>query len=447
MASSGDVRLRNLFERVQSSLWFLPTVAVVGAIAGAVALTRVTVPGKSVLEGVVFSGGADGARGMLQAIASSVITVTSLVFTMTVVTLQLASSQFSPRLLRSFLRDRGNQVVLSLFLATFAYSLTVLRTIRAAEDGTSGFIPQVAVTGAFVLTMASVAALVYFIHHITQEIRVDTMMRDVEHQTQRTIRHVYPDAVDAGEPLEAAPTPPRDAAWLPAPTSGFIQDVAVDTLAQVAVAHGVVLRLHAAVGHPVTKGAPGLWLWRDDGTAPPPDVTDDVAAVARRSVQIGHERTEQRDVGFGLRQLVDIAAKALSPGVNDPTTAVHAITHLAALLGELSRRQLDALVRRDGAGVVRVAVQRPTFAGYLDSACGQIRRYGASEPAVVIALLEMLDGVAASASHDAVRDAIRDQAVLVVAAAERETQEPRDLAAVRAAATAVERALDGDLRP
>ena len=447
MDSSGVVRLRNLFERVQSSLWFLPTVAVVGAIAGAVALTRVQVPGKSLLEGLVFGGGADGARGMLQAIASSVITVTSLVFTMTVVTLQLASSQFSPRLLRSFLRDRGNQVVLSLFLATFAYSLTVLRTIRAAEDGTSGFIPQVAVTGAFVLAMVSVAALVYFIHHITQEIRVDTMMRDVEADTRRTIHHVYPDDADAGRPLEAAPTPPRDAAWLPAPTSGFVQDVAVDALAQVAVEHGIVLRLHAAVGQSVTEGAPWLWLWRNDGRAPSAEVNDAVAAVVKRGVQVGHERTEQRDVGFGIRQLVDIAAKALSPGVNDPTTAVHAITHLAAVLGELSRRQLDALVRRDDAGVIRVAVDRPSFAGYLDGACGQIRRYGASEPAVTIALLEMLAGVAASAPNDATRDALRDQAVLVVAAAERMTEEPRDLVAVRTAADAVERALDGDCRP
>lgn len=447
MASKGLLRLRGVLDVLRTSLWFLPTMAVIGAIVLAVGLTQVRVTDGSAIAAIVFGGGAAGARGMLQAVAGSVITVTSLVFTMTVVTLQLASSQFSPRLLRTFLRDRGNQVVLSMFLATFAYSLTVLRTIRAAEGGEEGFVPQVAVTGVFVLAMASVAALVYFVHHITNEIRVDTMMREVERDTRRTIDHVYPDDVDAGTMRESVPSPPVGAAILPATMSGFVQDIAMDTLAGHADKHGVILRLHVGVGETVSEGAPLLWVWTDEGKPPSAETLEDLGRAAPRAIAVGHERTERRDVAFGIRQLVDIAAKALSPGVNDPTTAVHAISHLSSLLCLLTRRQLDALVRRDDQGVVRVGVHRLTISDYLDLACGQIRRYGAGEPAVVIAVLAMLRDVAACSSTDEAARAITEQAAMVVDAAQREISEPNDVDRVRQAADAVERALDGDLRP
>ena len=447
MDSRGLLRIRSAIENVRTSLWFLPTLAVLAAIVVALLLIRVRIAEESLLTGVVFGGGAEGARGMLQAVAGSVITVTSLVFTMTVVTLQLASSQFSPRLLRTFLSDRGNQVVLSLFLATFAYSLTVLRTIRADVGDDGGFVPQVAVSGAFVLAMVSVAALVYFVHHITQEIRVDTMMRDVERDTRRTIGRAYPELLSSSTAVELAPTPPVAAAALAAPRSGFIQDVAVDALAGVATRHDVVVRVHAAVGEAVTDGAPWLWVWTRDGETPADDVVEDLGDAGASAIQIGHERTPQRDVAFGLRQLVDIAAKALSPGVNDPTTAIHAVAHLGSLLGELARRQLDALVRRDDEGVLRVGVARPDFGGYLDLACGQVRRYGCDEPAVAIALLRMLRDVAACAETDQVREATTAQAALVLAAAEREIPEPYDVEQVRLAAGAVERAIHGDRRP
>ena len=447
MDSRALLRLRSVIEDVRTSLWFLPTLAVLGAIIVAQLLIQVRITDGSLLAGLVFGGGADGARGMLQAVAGSVITVTSLVFTMTLVTLQLASSQFSPRLLRTFLRDRGNQVVLSMFLATFAYSLTVLRTIRSDAGDDGAFVPQAAVTGTFVLAMASVAALVYFLHHITQEIRVDTMMRDVERDTRRTIGHAYPDPLSAADAVELAPSPPVAAAAIAAPRSGFIQDVAVDALESVASEHDVIVRVHAAVGEAVTDGAPWLWVWTQDGETPADDVVGVIRDAGARAIQVGHERTPQRDVAFGLRQLVDIAAKALSPGVNDPTTAVHAIAHLGSLLGELARRQLDALVRRDADGLVRVGVSRPDFSGYLDLACGQIRRYGADEPAVAIAMLRMLSDVAACAETDVVRAATSEQATLVLAAAEREIAEPHDLEQVREAAAAVERAIHGDRRP
>lgn len=439
------LRLRSLGQSLGGSLWFLPTLSVTGAALLAALLTRVTVD-QSLLAALVFTGGVDGARSVLEVVAGSVITVTSLVFSLTIVTLQLASSQFSPRLLSTFLRDRGNQIVLSVFLSTFAYSLTVLRTIHAGDDQRPPFVPDLAVSVAFLLVGASLAALVYFINHITQQIRVDTMMRDVEEETRRTIDRVHPDPLRPQDKEPAAPRPPQRAVAVPAPRSGFVQDTAAGSLCQVACEQDLVLRLHAAVGEQVVEGAPLAWAWTREEAAPAPDV-DRLRTPVGDAVQVGHERTPQQDVAFGLRQLVDIAAKALSPGVNDPTTAVHAVGHLASLLGVLAGRRLQPLLRHDEEGVLRVAVARPDFAAYLDLACGQVRRYGADEPAVTTALLWLLREVASCTVTDEQRLCVAEQCAMALAAAERETDEPRDLSTVREAAEAVSRAVAGNPRP
>ncbi|MBD0324301.1 MAG: DUF2254 domain-containing protein, partial [Aldersonia sp.] len=196
------LRLRGLNEHLRGSLWFLPTVAVVVAVIAAEVMVRIPTLESGALADLLAAD-VDGARGMLTAIAGSVITVTGLVFSLMVVSLQLASQQFSPRLMRTFMRDRGTQVVLGVFLATFAYALAVLRAIRGGE---TPYVPEVAVLAAFLLALASVAALVYFVHHATTEIRVDTMMRDVERETLETIERVYAKAPGSGA---AAMQPPE----------------------------------------------------------------------------------------------------------------------------------------------------------------------------------------------------------------------------------------------
>ena len=437
-----SLRARDLSQSLRSSLWFLPTVAVAIASVTAVLLSDVRIADDAPLARVLFHGDAEGARGMLQAIAGSVITVTGLVFSLTLVTLQLASSQFSPRLLRTFERDRGNQVVLAVFLATFAYSLAVLRTIGGGRET----VPEVAVTGAFVMAMASVAALVYYINHAVSEIRVDTMMRDVERDTKPTIERLYPaDQLPAGE-LDEIPVTPYDARMVDAAASGFVQDVDIEALARHAAHHDVTVRLHERVGSGVVQGGPMAWVWGPGGAAPADSELEAMRRHVHAAVQIGHERTQQGDVAFGLRQLADVAVKALSPAVNDPTTAVHAIDRLASLLAVLVTRRLGPLIGEE-AGVARVFAPGMSFADYLDLACGQIRRFGAGEPAAMTALLVMLRQVAVFTSDPRRRRALGEQAAMIVTAAERHTDEPHDLIAVRAAAATVDRALSGDHRP
>ena len=358
--------------------------------------------------------------------------------------MQLASSQFSPRLLRTFERDWGNQVVLGVFLATFAFSLTVLPATgaRGVND-----VPRLAVSGAFVMALASVAALVYFIHHAVEEIRVDTMMRDVERETRDTIERIYPPLATGDLPRAELPPVPLAARALAARETGFIQDLATDDLAAAATARDLVVRLHAAAGDVLIESGPTAWVWRPDGSAPSDEDLAYIQPDVEAAMQLGHERTQQGDVAFGLRQLTDVAVKALSPAINDPTTAEHALDRLTSLLCLLARRRIEPLVATDAQGTLRVAVPFVSFEGYLDLACGQIRRYGAGEPVIARALLGLLRVVAGVVTGDDNREALRRQADMVLAASEHQTFDPRDLDDVRAGATAVQRALDGDLRP
>lgn len=423
---------RATLERLRGTLWVMPTVAVVVAALLATLLVRVEIDPKGGLGNVLFTGGSDGARGLLQATISSVITVTSLTFSLTVVSLQLASSQFSPRLLRTFLRDRGTQATLSTFLATAVYSILVLRTIRSSGDSRSNFVPSLAVTVAMLLLITSIGVLVYFLNHVTQQIRVDTILRSVDTQSGGVIDHVYPDA-HPGDPGPPRREPPGQAVMLLADRSGIVQGIAAGSLTRTARKYGVSVQMVPAVGEVLVHGTPMAWVWPLAPDHPLPDVGALTGAVTS-SLTLGHERTIAQDVPFGFRQLVDVASRALSPGVNDPTTAVQVIGHLDNLLCRLADRRMGDELHHDDDGRLLVVIRRMTFPEILDLACGQIRRYGAAEPDVDVELLGMLLDVGGSCRCERDREAVRDQIDLVLTAAEREIQEPADLVRVTDAA-------------
>ncbi len=436
-------------EEVRGSLWFIPTVAVVVWVVLALVLIRVEVPQRSFLADVIFSGGAEGARGMLQAVAGSVITVTGLTFSLTVVTLQLASSQFSPRLLRTFLRDTGNQVVLAVFISTFAYCLTVLRTIRAGDDGGTAFVPQLAVSVGFLLALASVGALVYFIDHITTEIRVDTMMRNVEVDTRELIDRLHPPSQNGETEADAVSwaRPPEHAVAVRATRSGFLTSVSARPLLRLVTEQNLVLELEPKMGDRVVEGAPLAWCWPSETASTRRAEPHRLEADVQAALTIGVERTLQSDVAYGMRQLVDVAVKALSPGVNDPTTAIHATGRVAPLLRVLAERPPGPLVWRDEDATARLVVRRPGFQALLSDVCGQIRRYGAAEPTVMEALLDLLRDVGDGASDAARRKAVLTEIDLVERAAGRSVDEPADLEPVTEAAATARRSVEGDRRP
>lgn len=394
------LRWRAAREYVRSSLWVLPTVAVLAALALGTWLSSLPPDiGLEMLTPLVPAVGPDGARSLLGTVAGAVITVTSLVFSLTVVALQLAASNYSPRLLRSFVRDLGNQVVLATFLATFAYSYAVLRTIRAGTDGGDPFVPSLAVDLLLFFVLASIAALVYFIHHLTQSIRVERILDAVLDETMEIIERAEEASVRV--PREPLPDVPAAAVPLPALRSGDVQALELDQLARRAEKADVIVRLRPAVGDHIVKGTKLAWVWpRAGGRRLSSEEVRHIAHALEDGMQVGRERTMQQDVAYGVRQLVDIALRAISPAVNDPTTAGQAVDRLGVILGALIVRPLPNRLLRDAHGVVRVAMPTESFRDYLDLACDQIRHYGSDDPVLQRTVLQMLSEVRSLATTE-----------------------------------------------
>lgn len=436
------LRLAAKREQLRASLWFWPAVSLVAAIAAGILLPRLE-SGVGV-DALGFAGTPEGARAVLSTVAGSTITVTGLTFSLTVVALQVAASQFTPRLLGTFLADRGNQAVLSVFLGTFAYTLAVLRSVRSASEGRGAFVPDVAVGVGLVLTLLSVAMLVFFFHHLTQQLRVESVLAEVQRDTLALIRSHLPQ-LDAERAALRAPTVPPHAVTLRALRSGYLQAVEPGALLRAAEGEDVTISLRPPIGSHVTEGSTLAWAWRRDGEAIDTDL-DTLTRAVHGAIHLGGVRTLQQDVAFGVRQLVDIAARALSPGVNDPTTAVAAIGALATVMAQLAGRQLGPIVRRNDAGAVRAVLAQPTFAEILALACDQPRRYGRTEPAVLTELLRMLTDLAEVAEHDEVRSAVRSQVEVTLTSAEGAGMEEHELARVRTFARHARAALDGGRR-
>lgn len=434
------MRRESVKEYTGAALWVLPFIAGNVALLIGFGLSHVDAAPGTTLSPLAFQGTAQDARDVLTAITGTVVTVIALVLGLSVLALQMASTQLSPRLLRNFLRDRPNQVVLSVFMATFAYSAAGLFTVGVAHGRRTEDFPRLAVSGAIALLFASLAMVVYFADHLSHSVQIDAVMRRVERETLAVVRTTAVTAIDLDPP-----TPPPSAVPVPARSSGYVQTAHPERLLGAALTHRVVVALERRVGEHVVAGTPLAWVWPVDGT----DRTIDLEAVAHAvdaSVGIGFERTRQQDAAIGIRQLVDVACKALSPAVNDPYTAVQSIDHLAVVFTELARRPLGPVVARDADGRAVVVVPSRRFDEYLSTMCGLVRRSGSHEPTVAVALLRLLRCCAMSVDGDRARlEAIGEQARLIVADAEREIADPADVVLVREASAAL-RAVDRPAR-
>ncbi len=298
---------------------------------------------------VGFSGGPDSARELLSSIASSTLTLTALVFSVTIVVLQLASSQFSPRVLRTFLRDPRSQVTLGVFLATFVFALLVLRNVRGSDGGPDQFVPGVAVSVSFALVLLSVAFFVQYIHTIGQSIRVIHVIERISAETIAAIDRVHPAGELRSADALATAGPSR---IVEAAKPGVLTSVDLERLRRVAEAADVTITVLPRPGDFVACGMPLVAVC---GTGH----TDD--RHVRAAIALDKERDPAEDPAFGFRQLIDIAERALSPGVNDPTTAVQCLDHLHDLLRRMTTRPLVARTARDAAGTIRAVAPQPCW--------------------------------------------------------------------------------------
>ncbi|GAB2961574.1 DUF2254 domain-containing protein [Hymenobacter coalescens] len=427
-------RLRALWQHLNASLWFVPTLMVAAAIGLAFALVFLDagirhdwVPDYPLL----FGAGSDGARGMLTAIAGSMVTVAALIFSLTLSTLAQVSSQYTSRVLRNFMRDRANQVVLGFFVSIFVYCLIVLRTIRGGDEG--GFIPSLAVLMGLVLALVSIGVLIFFIHHMATAIQASTIIRHATEETQAAIARLFPEQLgEEADPAQAQEVL-RQAGqlhWQPVPAraTGYVQSLDEEALLALGRRLGGVVRLEHGMGGFVARGAALVSVAYYDQVSI--SLPKELTAQLNDCFSLGSQRTIEQDAGFGLRQLVDIALKALSPGINDTTTALIGIDHLSALLAQLADRRFEQPWRTDHERV-RILAVRPTFGGYLATAFDQIRGSADGNVAVYLRLLTALATIGQRTQAPARRQALRQQADLIAEAARRTLPTDYERAQVR----------------
>lgn len=389
-----STRLAAFWDGLRSSFWFLPSIMAGAAIALSfvlVAMDRWVGTEAAREVGWLDAFGPESARSILAAIAGSMISVAGLTFSMTMLTLQLASSQFGPRLLRNFMRDRGYQIVLGTFTATFVYCLLVLRTVRGTEG--SHFVPQVAVAVGVLLALASIAVLIFFIHHVATSIRIETLLADLAAETRDAVDRLYPEMIGRDPPPSEDTKPDSlipanfdsDVRLIRSDQSGYVQRVDVDALMRLATEHGLIIRI---------EQAPGSFL--KDGDAllsahPEVAVPDEVADSLRGALVVGQERTPDQDLEFLIRRIVEIAQRALSPGINDPTTALYCIDRLGETFSRMAERDMPSPLRFDEKRRLRIVTEVRTLAELACPALAAVARYGIGDADVVAKLLGTID--------------------------------------------------------
>ena len=399
------VRWEAAREYAAGSLWVLPSVAAVIAVVAGYAISQVDVRPGTLLDAVAFQGTADDARALLIAVSSTVVTVIALVLGLTVVALQLSSTQFSPRLLRNFLRDRPTQVVLSVFIATFVYSAAGLFTVGLQAGARTETYPRLAVSLSIVLLFASLGMVVYYADHLVHSIQIDSINQRIERATRRVIGDIPMHPIE-----QIAPRAPAWATELRARRSGYVQTIHPELLLPIAAQANVTLCLRPRVGQHVVAGTTIGWVWAEEPGDPKP-VVDPFEAAIDADVLIGFERTLTQDIAFGIRQQIDIATKALSPAVNDPYTAVQVIDHLTVICSDLAVRRLGADIRVGPAGRGRVIVPANTFSDYILFITRLIGRYGAGDGDVMLAMLRLIRTCFEAGGHSTTRLATLTQCV------------------------------------
>jgi uncharacterized membrane protein len=390
--------LRATWTGLRESLWFLPTLIVLGAIGLAVGLVELSAAvGEETLARWprIFGVGADGSRSMLSAIAGSMITVAGVIFSITMVAVAQVSTQYSPRVLRNFMRDRVNQSVLGVFVGIFAYCLVVLRTIRGGDEG--AFVPSLAVLMGVVLAMVGVGVLIYFVHHVATILQATEIVARIASDTGAAIDHLYPERGAAdGDAAAADPGSFAEVCLVvPARATGYLQAVDTARLVRLAREGQLLIRLRHEPGDFVIAGQPvAECVSRREGAGEAdPSQWRETVEAASGCFRVSTYRTFEQDAGFGFRQLVDVALKALSPGINDTTTAVTCVDYLGALLVRVCDRRLG-LEHRDEHGALRVRSTGPSFESLLDLATDEIRQHARGNVSVLGRQLDILGLVA-----------------------------------------------------
>jgi uncharacterized membrane protein len=410
-----------------TSLWIVPALAAVLAftLAKVISFVDRSIPG-SRDAWYLFAGQAESARELLSTIASSLMTFTGVVFSITILVLQLASSQYSPRVLPTFLEDRATRFSMGVFIGSFVYAMALLPEVRDPGAGGGEFVPALGVFVAFALVLVSVAAFAHYISRMAQSIRVIRIVRRIADSTRASMDELYPAHRSQGEESPPESPPLQVARVVTNRSAGVVASVDERELIELALSLDGVVEVIPKVGDFVPAGAALLRLWSRQ-PADPRQVDEMLDRVV-----ITDERTVHQDPGFGFRQLVDIAERALSPGVNDPTTAVQALDQIHDLLRRLATRSFPPAARRDAAGHLRLVFVHPGWDELVHMALDEIRQYGHGSIHVSRRMRALLEDLLTVAPEDR-RGVLRAQLELLDGAVERGFPSPEERALSRLA--------------
>lgn len=435
-------RFYTLWASLRAGFWFVPTLMAVSAIGLAIVALNLDagLPEEKARQFWLHSGGPEDARNLLSTVFSSMVTMATLVISITMVVLTLAASQLGPRLVRNFMGDLRTQLVFGIFLMTIIYCLLVLRTLHSELDVSE--VPHIAVTVGTVLALINLFALLFFIHILARSIISDTAIRRVERDLRNSISRLLPVEEDVQRPAEQptiADMLPVDfderAAALPLSGEGYVQAIEYEQLVEIACRHKVVIRLDFRAGDFVIKKSYKAEIY------PGSLLKSELETELEGAILVGDERTPLQDLEFSMRQLVEIAVRALSAGINDPFTAIAVIDRLGAALGELMRRELRHEVLFDPAGNVRVIAPAASFRGFTNAAFHQIRQAGASHPAVIMHMLRTIALLAANVRLVDQRDVLLDHAAVIAETGRRGASEASDISDIERSCRAAQVAL------
>ncbi len=405
-------KIAAIWDYLHSSFWFLPSL--MALFAAALALGMVAVDGSGKVRGVdfLYNGDVEGARSLLSAIANSTLSIAGVTFSTTIVALTFASGQFGPRLLRNFIRDRGNQFVLGVFLCTSVYSVLVLRSVRGGEK--NAFVPHLSVTVAIALSISCVGALIYFIHHISHGIQVTHIIANVGNEFDEAVKRLFPGEIgrdlqersgaNASRAAEDVPNFDLDSHPIAAQSGGYVQNVDGEGLMKLAVKHDCVLHLPHRPGAMLIEGDALAQVW--------PAARFDAAMekAVNAAFSMGVQRTNMQDALFPINQLTEIAVRALSPSTNDPFTAMTCLDRQGRALALLAQREMPSGLRYDDRGHLRIVAQALSFDEMADAAFDPIRQYASSNAGVSAHILDTLARVAPHLSRDDDRATLRRHA-------------------------------------
>ena len=441
-------QLRRSWYRLHATYWFLPLLMAVGAVVLAAVTFAVDTqfsPGELQTQTWLVVNGAEAAA-LLTMLAGAMITVAGVVFSIMIVTLSLASSQFGPRLLRSFLRDTGTQVVLGTFTSTFLFCLIVLRVVNQQQSAAE--VPQVSVATATILAIISLGVLIYFMHHVSVIIQAAHIIKVVGIDLDEAILRIFPaelgreftgDTTSRSQLLADKPS----AEWktIHAPQFGYVDQVDCDRLLSLAVQRDVLVWLTCRPGDLVHEGDTVMRVW------PRHRADEELVSGLTNVITIVTRRTPLQDVECGINELVEVAVRALSPGINDPTTAVHCIDRLGASLALLAARDFPSPIRLDDSGEVRVITRPFTFRSAVNAAFDEIRQFGRKSTSVPIRQLDALLRISKHVRRKADAQALLRQATMIWRGAKESQPEPNDRDDVRLLYLKTKRRLAKHLRP